>query len=90
MSEEMPIEFREGEEISAEEEIGIFLTYKEIKNLHDALERFRGFDEELLIIWLHDKTKISKKTIKAVIEHIRIFGDKYVTAMERKAKEEEP
>jgi len=45
MSEEIPIEFREGEAISSEEETCVLLTYKEIKNLHNALERFKGFDE---------------------------------------------
>lgn len=82
MPEENLIEIREGEPISTEEEIAIILTYKQVKDLHEALQRFKGFNEELMTIWLHDQTKIPKKTIKKVIEYIRDYQKRFLQAQQ--------
>lgn len=56
---------------------------KRLKEVHKKFLELKkcGIDEEILIIYLHDKTGIPKKKVRDFLEHFEEFHRKLVSDM---------
>ena len=54
---------------------------KRMKVIVDAFDSWKksGLDEEIMVIYLHDKTKLSKRDIKSMLSNMEVFHKKLVT-----------
>lgn len=59
------------------------LLNKRLKDIVEQFETWRkmGIDEEIMIIYLHDKTKLSKTKVKELLDAQEVFHRKLISRL---------